>query len=275
MAPRANWKGELKIAEVTCPVALYTAASTSERISLHMLNRQTGHRLRRNFVDSDTGKPVEPGDQVKGYEVSDGNYITLTPEELAATVPDSDKTLDVSGFIACNQIDTIYFDKPYYLVPSDKTAQEAFGLIRDGLAKNNVAALARTVLFRRLRTVLIRPQGAGLIATTLNFDYEVRQADEAFADIPKIEVKGEMLDLAEHIIKTKSGKFDPSAFDDRYESALADLVKAKLAGKSLGVKPQPNSDKVVDLLAALRESAGKTSPAKTPAAKGGSRRKAS
>ena len=256
MAPRANWKGFLKVAEVSCPVALYTAASTSDRIAFHTLNRATGHRVRRQFVDSETGKPVERDEQVKGYEVGSGEYIVLDPEEVASAVPDSDKTLAVSNFIKADDIDDIYFDKPYYLVPSDRHADEAYALIREGMRAKKVAALAQTVLFRRVRTVMIRPQGIGLIATTLNFDYEVRSAKDAFDEIPDLKLKGEMLELAEHIIKTKRGEFDPCKFEDRYETALAELVKAKLEGRKITPRKEPKRDGVIDLMAALRESAG-------------------
>lgn len=270
MAPRASWKGLLKVGEVSCPVALYTAASTSERIAFHTLNRATGHRVRRQFVDSDTGKPVDRDEQVKGYEVGSGEYVMLDPEEVASAVPESDKTLSVSAFVGCGDIDSVYFDKPYYLAPADRHAEEAYALIREGMRARNVAALARTVLFRRVRTVLVRTHGSGLIATTLNFDYEVRSAEEAFDDIPDIRIKGEMLELAEHIIKTKRGKFDPSKFDDRYEAALADLVKAKLEGRKIEAPKEPKRDKVINLMAALRESAG-AGPKKRSAS---SRRKA-
>lgn len=270
MAPRASWKGLLKVGEVSCPVALYTAASTSERIAFHTLNRATGHRVRRQFVDSDTGKPVDRDEQVKGYEVGSGEYVMLDPEEVASAVPESDKTLSVSAFVGCGDIDSVYFDKPYYLAPADRHAEEAYALIREGMRARNVAALARTVLFRRVRTVLVRAHGSGLIATTLNFDYEVRSAEEAFDDIPDIRIKGEMLELAEHIIKTKRGKFDPSKFDDRYEAALADLVKAKLEGRKIEAPKEPKRDKVINLMAALRESAG-AGPKKRSAS---SRRKA-
>lgn len=282
MAPRANWKGFLKVAEVTCHVGLYTAASTSERIAFHTINRATGNRVHRLFVDSDTGEAVDKDDQVKGYEVGKGDYVVLEPEEVAAAVPESDKTLDVSAFIACGDIDDTYFDKPYYLVPADKAAEEAFALIREGMRERGVAAIARTVLFRRVRTLLIRAHGEGLVATTLNFDYEVRSAEEAFRDIPAIEVKGEMLDLAEHIIRTKMGEFDAAGFDDRYEDALAELVKAKVEGRKITPRKEPKRGRQVDLLAALRESAGmpggkapaRTASRKNPAAKAAPRRKA-
>ena len=258
MAPRANWKGVLKIGEVSCPVALYTAASTSDRIVFHTLNRKTGHRVRRQLVDNETGKPVGRDDQVKGYETSAGEYVVLQPEEIASAVPDSDKVLVVSAFIGCVDIDTVYFDRPYYLAPSDPTGQEAFALIREAMRARKVAALARTVLFRRVRSVLIRAHGAGLIATTLNFDHQVRSATEAFDDIPDVKIKGEMLDLAKHIIGTKMGEFDPNDFDDRYDAALADLVRAKLEGRKITPVKAQKRGKVVDLMEALRESAGVT-----------------
>ncbi len=269
MAPRAIWKGVLKVAEVTCPVALYTAASTSERISFHTLNRKTGNRVHRQFIDEVTGKPVEKDDQVKGYDRGDGDYIVLEPDEIAEAIPESDKTLDVATFLPCNEIDDLFFDRPYYVTPSTPVASEAFALIRDVMASREAAALARTVIFRRMRSILIRPHEAGMIATTLNFDYEVRPADSAFDDIPKLKIEGEMLELAEHIIRTKAGRFDPKAFEDRYETALAELVKAKIEGRKIKPVKRREPAKVVNLLDALRQSAGTgqsgTSAAKPPA----------
>jgi DNA end-binding protein Ku len=275
VAPRANWKGFLKVGELVCPVGLYTAASTSERIAFHMLNRRTGNRLHREFVDSETGKIVERDDQVKGYEAGENDYIALDPEEIAAAVPESDKTLEIEAFIVRDNIDDLYFDKPYYLTPSDKEGAEAFTLIRKGMKAKKVAAVAETVLFRRVRTLLILPEGEGLIATTLKYDYEVRSAEEAFAEIPDAKLKGEMLELAEHIIKTKSGHFDPKKFDDRYDAALAEVVKAKIEGRK--IKPiRPKAEgKVIDLMEALRQSAGKDkTPAKRKAKKSATRGKA-
>jgi DNA end-binding protein Ku len=260
VAPRANWKGNLTIDGVSCKVSLFTAASTSERIAFHTLNRKTGHRVRRQFIDSETGKPVEADDQVKGYETGQGDYVILEPDEITAAVPESDKTLGIQAFISCGDIDQVYFDRPYYLAPSTPADEEAFALLREGMRTKKVAAIARTVLFRRVRTLLVRPHGQGLIANTLNFDYEVVSADEAFSPIPKIKIEGEMLDLARHIIKTKAGRFDPKSFDDRYEEALADLVRAKLEGRPIKAPAAPKPTKVVDLMEALRASAKTGSP---------------
>jgi DNA end-binding protein Ku len=167
-AARANWKGFIKFGEVAVGVALYTATSSSERIAFNTLNRATGNRVRREFVDSETGDPVEREGQVKGYEIENGEYVVLEPEEVASAVPDSDKTLKIEAFVPCHEIDDVYFDKPYYLTP-DKMGADAFKLLRDGMRQAKVAALARTVLFRRLRTFLIRPHGICLIGTTLKF----------------------------------------------------------------------------------------------------------
>ncbi len=255
VAPRANWKGFIKFGEVSCPVALYTAASSSERIAFNTLNRRTGNRVKREFIDSETGDPVERDAQVKGYEIENGQYIVLEPDEVAAAVPHSDKTLKIDAFIPCSEVDSVYFDKPYYLAP-DRMGTEAFVLLRDGMKRTKVAAIARTVLFRRLRTVLIRPHGKGLIATTLNFDYEVRSSSAAFEELPDLKIEGEMLELAEHIIGTKKGTFDASTFDDRYEAAVAELVKAKIEGRALPKKKAAAVPRQNDLLQALRESAG-------------------
>ncbi len=267
MAPRAIWKGHLKLDELTCPVALYSAASTSERISFHTLNRKTGNRVRRQYVDEDTGKPVETDEQVKGYETSPGKFIILEPEEIAQAVPDSDKTLSIDAFVSSDDIDTVYFDKPYYVAPSEPAAEKAFAVIREGLRARKVAALATSVLFRRVRTVLIRAQGPGLVANTMNFDYEIRAAEDVFEDIPYLKVKGEMLDLAKYIIGTKKGEFNPAEFTDRYDAALAELVKAKMEGRKISA-PKPRAEgKVVDLMEALRRSAeaGKAPAKKAPA----------
>jgi DNA end-binding protein Ku len=257
---RAQWKGFIKFGEVSCGAALYTAASTADRITFNTINKATGNRVNRVFVDGETEDPVPKELQTKGFEIENGQYIIIDPDEVAATIPESNKTLEIEAFIPCSDVDDVYFDKPYYLTP-DKMGGDAFVALRDGMRKSKVAAIARTVLFRRMRTVLIRPHGKGLIATTLNYDYEVRSSKKAFEGRPKLKIEGEMLDLAKHIIGTKKGDFDPAAFDDRYEAALAELVKAKMEGRSLPKPKKVEVSKPNDLLAALRESAGLTKAA--------------
>lgn len=263
VAPRANWKGFVKISELTIPVALYSAATTSERVSFHTINRKTGNRVRRQFVDEETEQPVEKENQVKGYEISQGQYVIIEPKEMQEAIPESDKTISIQTFLPYSDVDTAYFDKPYFLAPSGNVANEGFGLISEGMRRKNVVALGRAVLFRRLRTLLLRAQGPLLVAHTLHFDYEVRTASEIFDDVPELKIEGEMLDLAKHIIKTKSGKFNPREFDDRYEEALAELVRAKIAGREFKPPKPAKETKVIDLMDALRQSAeaaGKPAP---------------
>lgn len=268
MSSRASWKGFLEIGALSCPVALHTAASTSERVSFHMLNRKTGNRLQRLFVDPDSGREVPREEQVKGFEVAPDDYVLLEPEEIAAATPVSDKTLAIASFVPCGEIDDLYLDRPYYLAPDGRVALEIFAALRAGMVEKKVAALASAVLFRRVRTLLLRPEGAGMIATTLNFDYEVRAAKEAFRGLKPFKPKGEMLDLARHIITTKAGHFDPAAFDDRYEAALVELVKAKQEGRAIAAPKRKAPSKVVDLMEALRQSAGQGAAAtKKPAAR--------
>ncbi|HLS19416.1 MAG TPA: Ku protein [Paracoccaceae bacterium] len=255
MAVRASWKGHISLAELSIPVALYAAATTSERISFHILNRETGNRVRRQYFDEETEKPVAREDQVKGYETADGKTVILDPEEIAATVPESDKTINIKTFIACNEVDTLYFDRPYIIAPSDEAASEAFAVLCEGMRQAHVAALGRAVLFRRVRTLLLRANGPGLAAHTLNFDYEVRSASDVFDDLPEIRIEGEMLELAKHIIATKEGNFDPAEFDDRYDQALTELVQAKIEGRKIKPPKRPEAPKVVSLMDALRESA--------------------
>jgi DNA end-binding protein Ku len=272
VAPRANWKGFIKISELTIPVALYSAATTSERVAFHTINRKTGNRVRRQFFDEETEQAVPKENQVKGYEISQGQYVILEPKEIEEAIPESDKTIRIEAFLPSAEVDTAYFDKPYFLTPSGSIGDESFALISEGMRRRNVAAVGRAVLFRRLRTLLLRTEGPLLAAHTLHFDYEVRPASDIFDDIPELKIEGEMLDLAKHIIKTKAGKFNPREFDDRYEEALAELVKAKIAGREFKAPKPPKETKVIDLMDALRKSA-QAAGAPAPKAKAGKKKK--
>lgn len=269
MSARAIWKGHLSIGDLGCAVALYSAVNGAERTAFHIINRDTGHRVRREYVDEDSGRPVGKDDLVKGYDTPEGQTVILEPDEIRDAVPESDKRLELSAFLSCDQIDTLYLERPYFLAPADRRSVEAYELIRATMEAQGVAAIARTVLFRRVRSVLVRPHGKGLIATTLNYDYEVRDAAESFEDISKVKIEKEMLELARHIIGTKMGEFDPSQYEDRYEAALTELVKAKIAGRKPKKLPKRKPENVTSLLDALRKSAGATEKASS------SKRKAS
>ncbi|MBB5277516.1 DNA end-binding protein Ku [Rhizobium rosettiformans] len=264
MSARAIWKGHLSIGDLGCAVALYSAVNGAERTAFHIINRDTGHRVRREYVDEDSGRPVGKDDLVKGYDTPEGQTVILEPDEIRDAVPESDKRLELSAFLSCDQIDTLYLERPYFLAPADRRSVEAYELIRATMEAEGVAAIARTVLFRRVRSVLVRPHGKGLIATTLNYDYEVRNAAESFEDISKVKIEKEMLDLARHIIGTKMGEFDPSQYEDRYEAALTELVKAKIAGRKPKKLPKRKPENVTSLLDALRKSAGATETVSSP-----------
>jgi DNA end-binding protein Ku len=264
MAPRAYWKGYLKLSLVSCPIALNPAASSSERVSFRQINKQTNHRLRQQLVDDVTREPVDAADRGKGYEVAKNEYILIEDEELEALEVESNHTIEIDHFVPAAQIDKRYYDNPYYIVPNDKVGQEAFAVIRDAMKGKDMVALGRVVMAKRERVIALEPHGKGLIGTTLRYPYEVRNAEEYFEDIPDIKVPGEMLKLAEHILETKSGDFDPSQFKDHYEEALVELLRKKQAhipvkkGKEEFVAP-PN---VINLMDALRRSvqAGRAAP---------------
>jgi DNA end-binding protein Ku len=255
MAPRPNWKGFLKLSLVSCSVALYPATSTSQRIRFNIINRETGNRIRNKVVDAETGDPVEPEDRVKGFPINKDEYVLLEEDELDNVALESTHTIDINEFIPMSDVDRIYLDESYYIVPQDDVAQEAFAVIREAMKKEDLAGLARVVVYRRERLLLLRPRGKGLLATTLRYKNEVRDEDDYFSDIPSTKVPADMLKLATHILETKMGKFDPARFEDRYENALIALIKAKHAGKK---PPEPSEAKpsnVINLMDALRRSA--------------------
>lgn len=268
MAPRATWKGYVKVAELAVPAALYAGASTAQRVSFHVLNRKTGNRVRREYIDEETEEPVEREMQVKGYDLGEDQYVILEPEEIAEAIPDSDKTIKVEAFLSLVEVDTIFFDKPYYIAPTGAVGSDSFAVLREGMRRKKVAAFARAVLFRRLRAILLRPEGPGLVASTLNFDYEVRSAEAVFESMPNLKIESEMLDLAKYIIQTKLGDFNPHDFDDRYDQALAELVKAKMEGREVKLPEPPREAKVVNLMDALRKSAAASGEAPKKRSKG-------
>lgn len=279
MKARASWKGKLGLGDTAIGVTLHAAASTSDRIMFHMLNRRNGHRLSREFVDKGTGKPVADADEAKGFEIADDEYILLDPEDVANAVPANDHRLRVDAVLDKADFDHLFLDRPYFLLPSDEDASDYLAL-RDILEKSGRCLLATAVLFRRIRHLVLRAEGGGLVAATLHFARDIRSSAEAFEAIPEISLSEEMLELASHIIHSRSGEFDPETFDDRYEEALAEVVRAKLAGRKIPKPAEPERGKVVNLLDALREAAGqadkpkgkKTASKRKPPAK---RRKAS
>jgi len=253
MAVRANWKGYLKLSLVSGAVALYPAASSSSRVRFNTLNRETGNRVRRQFVDAETGDPVESEDQVKGYQIGKGSYVVVEEEELEAIRLESTHTIDVESFVPRGEVDMRYLDAPYYIAPDDKVAQEAFAVIRDSMREKEMEGLGRVVISRREHMMLLEPLDKGLLGTTLRFPYEVRDEKPYFEDIPDVKLPAEMRELAAHIVEKKAGHFDPSTFGDRYENAVIQLVKT---GKSVELPKAPQPSNVINLMDALRKSIG-------------------
>ena len=256
MAPaRPYWKGYLKLALVSCPIAVYPGTSSSERVSFRQINKKTGNRLRQQLVDEGTREPVESEDKGRGYEYSKGAYIPVEDEELEAIAIESNHTIEVDSFVPREQIDERYLDSPYYLTPNDKVGQEAFAVIREAMRGKDMVALGRVVLAKRERVIMIEPFEKGLVGTTLRYPYEVRDAKDYFDEIPDIKVAPDMLKLAEHILETKESDFDPSEFVDHYEEAVVDMLKKKQAGiPAPREQAAPRPQNVVNLMDALRRS---------------------
>ena len=285
MASRPSWQGHLKLSLVTCPVALYTATNTGGDVHFSLINPKTNNRIKMITTDPDTG-PIERSDLVKGYEVSKGEYILLTDEEIKSVRLESTKTIDIERFVASDEIDRLYWDNPYYLAPDGKLAQEAFGVIRTALEKSGQIALARIVMATRERILALEPRGKGILAYTIRTDAEVRKPDEIFGSISNAKPDAAMISIAEKIIEQQEGPFDPSQFVDRYEEALKALIEDKKKGHKPAKVAEPEDTNVVDLMAALRASlaakdkgdakpAAKAKPAKAPAASKPKTRKAS
>jgi DNA end-binding protein Ku len=253
MAPRANWKGYLKLSLVSCSIALFPATSTKERVRFNIINRETGNRVKHRQIDAETGEDVPEEDRVKGYKAADGNYVLLEPEELEEVALESAHTIDIESFVPRKEVDEIYLDEPMYIVPDDKIGIEAFAVIRNAMQATSMVGLARVVLHGHERLLMLEPLGKGIKATALRYQDEVRDEKEFFSEIEDVKVPKDMLDLAEHILKTKRAHFDPSKFSDGYEDALKALIQAKQAGKAPPTAPSRPSN-VINLMDALRRS---------------------
>jgi DNA end-binding protein Ku len=262
MAPRANWKGFLRLSLVTCPVALYPATSDSEKISFNQINRKTGHRIKYAKVDADTGEEVSSDDIMKGYKVDTDTYIEVSKDELENIALESTRTIEIDEFVPRSGIDPRYLIRPYYLVPDGKVGHDAYAVIRETIRSMDMVAIGRVVLTNREHIIALEPLDHGLMGTLLRYPYEVRDEKEYFDDIQDVKVTKDMLDLAKHIVNQKAATFEPGKFEDHYESALTELINAKRNGKTIGAKPRPRGENVVDLMDALKKSLASEAPAK-------------
>ncbi|MGJ4886033.1 Ku protein [Bradyrhizobium sp. SZCCHNS3052] len=264
MAPRAYWKGSLKLSLVSCPVVLYPASTSVEKTRFHLINRETGNRLKQQMVDAETGDIVEGDQKGRGYELAKGQYVEIEPEELEAVQIESNHTIDIDSFVPRDEIDQRYLNHPYYIAPDGKAALDAFAVIRDAMKDQERVALARIVLTNREHVIAIEPMGKGMLGTTLRFPYELRDEAEFFDDIKAPKISKDMVELAGHILQTKAAHFDPSEFKDQYETALKALVKRKASGKPIKLpEPAERPDNVVSLMDALKQSLNGKSRKKT------------
>ena len=254
MAPRAYWKGYLKLSLVSCPISLFPATSGREKISFHQLNRNTGNRIRYRKVDAETGDEVEAADIIKGYEVDKGQYIELEPEELEAIALESKRTIEIDKFVPKDEIDDLYLADPYYVVPDGEVGQQAFAVIREAVRAEGMVAIAKVVFTSREHMIALEPRGKGMMGVTLRYPYEVRKPDEYFSEIEDEKVPKDMLDLAAHIVETKRGKFEPEKFEDEYEGALKELLRKKQRGEKIEQPKERTPSNVINLMDALRNS---------------------
>src|SRR6201984_2205923 len=256
VAPRAYWKGYLKLSLVSCPVALFPASSEREKISFHQINKKTGNRIKYRKVDAETGDEVDSSDIVKGYEVGKGEYSEIEPEELEAIAIESKRTIEIDEVVPKKEIDELYLNSPYYLAPDGDVGQQAFAVIREAIRKEGMVALGRVVFTSREHVIALEPRGKGLLGITRRYPYEIRKEDQYFDDIENEKIPKDMMELASHIVETKSGHFNPQKFEDHYEEALKELLKKKQAGEKIEAPKEREPAKVINLMDALRRSVG-------------------
>jgi DNA end-binding protein Ku len=254
VAPRAYWKGYLKLSLVSCPIALFPASSEREKISFHQLNKETGHRIRYKKIDAETGDEVDNADIVKGYEVAKGEYIELEPEELEAVAIESKRIIDIEEFVPRQEIDELYLRDPYYIVPDGEVGQQAFAVIREAVRKEGMVALGKIVFTSREHIIALEARGKGMLGVTLRYPYEVRNEKEYFDTIEDEKIPKDMIDLAIHIVETKTGHFKPQQFKDQYEDALKDLLRRKQKGEKIEKPKERAPSNVINLMDALRQS---------------------
>jgi DNA end-binding protein Ku len=255
VAPRAVWKGFLRVGSVTCGVKVVGVVTEAEKIRFNVLNRKTGNKVRSVYIDEETQEEVSTDEQIKGYETDKNDFLAVDSEEIKALKPASEHTLDVDEFVPIADIDNRYLEKPYYLIPADKPSTEAFVVLREAMAKQKMAARSCVVMYQHGHEVVIQPYGQGMLMTWLRPHSDMAEAGSVFDGIPTGNQDADLLEIAGLLIDKKLTKFDPSKFEDRYEQALIELIDAKRKGKKLPkAKPAPKPENVVNLADVLKKS---------------------
>jgi DNA end-binding protein Ku len=271
MAARAIWRGQIRLALVSIPVELFPATRSGAQIQFHQVHEPSGKRIKYEKVVPGIG-PVDRDEIIKGYEVSKGEYVLLEPEEIESVKLESRKTLDLSQFVDLTDIDPMYFEKPYYVVPADDLAEEAFVVVREALRQSKKVGIGQLAMRGQEYIVALKPCGRGMLIETLRYADEVNKAQSYFRDIGDAKPDEDLLDMAASLIDKKSGKFDAKEFHNRYVDALKDLIAEKRKKKGELViqdpdKSEPKGSNVIDLMAALKKSLGDDKPAKAAAKK--------
>ncbi|MBP1842625.1 DNA end-binding protein Ku [Rhizobium petrolearium] len=258
MAPRVFWKGYLKLSLVTCRVTMTPAVSEGARVRFHNVNRKTHNRVLSQYVDADTGEAVEDDDQVKGYPKGEDDYVLFEDEELDDVGLESTRTIDIETFVPANSIGWIWYDRPHYLAPDDEVSAEAFAVIREAMAKTKTGGVARLVMYRRERAVLLLPKDKGIVVWTLRYGDEVRDADDYAAEIPKEKPGAKHLAMMEKIIEERTEAWKPSMADDPVQDRLLDIIAERRKGRKTKKRTQEKAPErpsnVIDITAALKKS---------------------
>ena len=268
MAQRPIWRGHLRLALVSCPVALYSAKHDRNTIRFNMINPATGNRIRMVTQDAETGEPVERGQTVKGYQFKKDHYLLVTDEDLESVKVESSSVMTVDKFVEANSIDPVYFDASYYVAPDGEAGKDVYAVLREAIGKTGRIALSRVVIGQRERTIALRPMDGGLIAHTLHEDRDLNNAKPLFEDTTGIKTDPEMVQLAVQLIDRQTSRYDPSDVEDRYETRLRAMLDAKLKGEGLEAEEtaEPDRSNVIDLMSALRKSLQAGAEGEAPAA---------
>lgn len=270
MAQRPIWRGHLRLALVSCPVALYSARHDRGAVKFNMLNPATGNRIKMVTQDAETGEPLSRGDTVKGYEYAKHRYVTITEEDFESVRVESSSMMKVEKFVEASSIDPIYYDASYYLAPDGKGAEDVYAVLREAIQRTGNVALTRVVIAQRERTVALRPMDGGLVAHTLNEERDLNSAKPLFEPVEHVKLDPEMVTLAVQLVERQTGRYDPADLEDRYETRLRAMLDAKVSGEAIADEAHPDQSEsnIIDLMAALRKSIGepvKAAPAATKA----------
>ncbi len=264
MPARPIWRGHLRLALVSCPVALWNAKHDRNTIRFNQINPKTGHRIKMMTVDAETDEELQRRDLVKGYEFQKGRYLLLTDEDFDSVKVESSSVMNIEKFVEVNSIDPIYYASSYYLAPDGDAGRDVYAVLREAIEETGRVALARVVIGQRERTIAVRAMAGGLVAHTLDEQRDINDAQSIFGDAAEVKIDQEMVALAKQLIDRQTAKYDAADLEDRYETRLRAMIDAKLKGEGIDLSEpaEPAESNVIDLMAALKKSLGQEAPSK-------------